>query len=178
MALDNADKAFLLNPSFSACYLRKGNSCRYLGDYDKAKIEFQKAMPSAEMINKILGGVYLAYMYFEQGKFRGAFHLVNREFEIVKSSGQDFMLPRFHIGYAKFYLQNGQPKEALDNAGRAYTIADQTDNLELLREAVYQKGLALLDLGDISQAEGTAAQLKRLIFCAEKCCISLSRRSI
>ncbi len=163
LALVEAEKAFLLDPSNTTSFLQKGLIYRYMGDPVKAEAEFQKARQSKEMIGKIAGGGYIAYLYSEQGRFGEASDLVKQDFEILKKAGQSYWIARFHLAFSRSNLQSGQPQKALNEAEQAWIIADNMENLGLMREALYQKGLALLGLGNVSEAEQTADQLKELI---------------
>jgi len=163
LALAEAEKAFLLDPSSPVSFLRKGNIYRFMGDLVKAEAEFQKARQHNEMIGKMAGGAYLGYLYSEQGRFKEAMNLSNQGFEMVKKAGLSVWIARYHLGFSRYHLRLGQPQEALNEAEKAWICADNVKNVGYLREALYQKSLALLGLDDVSEAEKTADQLKELI---------------
>jgi tetratricopeptide (TPR) repeat protein len=163
LALVEAEKAFLLDPSSLSSFLRKGLIYRYMGDPVKAEAEFQKARQNNEMIGKIAGGAYLAYLYSEQGRFSEAMSVTSQSFEMVKKAGLGYWITRYHLAFSKIHLQTGQPQKALNEAEQAFVIAANREDLENMRNALFQKGLALLGLDDVSEAEKTANQLKELI---------------
>jgi len=163
LALVEAEKAFLLDPSDPAIFLRKGAIYRYMGDPVKAETEFQKARQSSEMIGKIAGGVWLNYLYSEQGRFDESANIVNQDFEMLKKAGQGVWVARYHLGFSRAFLQRGQPQKALNEAKQAWIAADNLEHIRYKRDALHQKGLVLLSLDDVSEAEKTADQLKELI---------------
>jgi len=163
LALVEVEKAFLLDPSSVASFLWKGLIYRFMGDTVKAEVEFQKARQHNELIGKIAGGAYLAYLYSEQGRFSEAMNVTNQGFEIVKKAGLTYWITRYHLGFSRSHLRTGQPQKALNEAEQAFVLAADSEDLENMRNALYQKSLALLDLGEVSEAEKTANQLKELI---------------
>ena len=163
LALAESEKSFLLDPSAVFSILRKGLIYRFMGDFVKAEAEFQKAMQSNALMGKIAGGGYLSYLYSEYGRFSEATNRVNRYFEGLEKAGQHYWIARFHLAFSRSGLQTGQPQKALDEAALAWIVANSIDSLVLMRDALYQKGLAYLALDDVAKAEKTAVQLKEQI---------------
>ncbi len=163
LALAESEKSFLLDPSAVVSILRKGLIYRFMGDFAKAEAEFQKAMQSNALMGKIAGGGYLSYLHSEYGRFSQANNRVNQYFEGLKKAGQHYWIARYHLAFSRSGLQTGQPQKALDEAVQAWVIADNIKDLGLMRDSLYQKGLAYLALDDVAKAEKSAVQLKEHI---------------
>ncbi|MCJ7581915.1 MAG: tetratricopeptide repeat protein, partial [Candidatus Aminicenantes bacterium] len=163
LAMAEAEKAFLLDPSDSTSFIRKGEIYRYKGDSVKAEAEFQKVRQQEEFRSKLVGGVRLMYLYSELGRFDEGSDLMNQGFDMVKKAEQGMWIARFRLGFSRSDLQAGQPQKALNEAEQAWITADNLGNLEYKRDALHQKGLAQLGLDDVPEAEKTANLLKELI---------------
>jgi len=162
-ALAEAEKAFLLDPSDSTSFIRKGEIYRFMGDPVKAEAEFKRVMQQKEFRSKLQGNIWLVYLYSELGRFNESLDLLNQGFDIVKKAGQGMWIARYHIGFSRYFLQRGQPEKALNEAEQGWIIADNLKNIELERETLHQKGLAQIGLDDIAEAEKTAFLLKETI---------------
>jgi len=134
-----------------------------MGEPAKAKAEFMKARQSSEMIGKMVGGVYIAYLNSELGKFEEGSNFINQDFEMLKRAGQKVWIARYHLGFSRIFSQKGQSERALNEAEQAWIAADDLDHLEYKRGALHLKGLAQLGLNDVTEAEKTAGLLKELI---------------
>ncbi|MFC2168417.1 protein kinase [Acidobacteriota bacterium] len=163
LALAEAEKGFLLDPSYAGTFIQKGEIYRYKGDPAKAEAEFQKVRQQEEFRAQLGGTVWLMYLYLELGRLREGLDLMNWGREMVIKAGQAVWITRYHVGFSRFYSGTGQPQKALDEAEQALIIADNLKHFEFKRNAWHQKGLAQIGLGDVQAAEKTADELKEFI---------------
>jgi len=91
---------------------------------------------------------------------------------VVWEGGGREAAPYPDLSAARVYYNAGRSEEALKAAEQGYRIAEADENLAVMRNLLWAKGLAYLGLGKTTEAQETADELKALV---EK---SMNKKSI
>jgi serine/threonine protein kinase/Tfp pilus assembly protein PilF len=163
LALDEADKAFILDPGSWNNYQLKGDIFLYQGDLVQAEEEYQNMLKGREPMGQGWGRQRMSVLYKYQGKFGDALKMFEQALALARMVGQRMWEAMCHYGLADVYFASGHPEEAQRECEEALSIARETDFLSIERPALALKGHVLLDMNSISEAQRTADELKKLI---------------
>ncbi len=162
-ALDETEKAIYLNPTHYENLTIKGYIYYYRGEFVKAEEEFLKLMQTTEPAGKSTGFVNMINLKILQGKFDEATSLAKQGVEFSQKLGQKMWESLGHLGGAHFYVRSGNLEEAIKECDEAWRSAEEIGFLHGQRRALYNKGLALLKMGSVEEAQKTANDLKKMI---------------
>jgi len=163
LALAEADKAFILAPDDWNNFQLKGDIYLYQGNLIKAEEEYQNMLKGREPAGQGWGRERMSSLYKHQGKFGDALKILKQVLALAKMTGQRTWESMGHFGLASTYYSSGNPKEALEECEEALIIARETDYLGIERLLLHLKGLSLLEMNSIAEAQRTADELKTLI---------------
>jgi tetratricopeptide (TPR) repeat protein len=163
LALVEADKAFILNPTHFDNAYPKGEIYLYQGDLMKAEEEYQKLLNSREPLDYNWGLVSLLCLNLLQGKFEKVEILGRQGIEFANKVGEDVWKSRWHLFAARHYLRSGNHKRALKECDEAWNIAKETDYLSGQRRALYNKGLVFVEMKAMDEAQRAADHLKEMV---------------
>ncbi len=163
LALAEMDKAFYLNPTDSFNFIGKGDIYLFKGDLTKAEQEYQKSLKSREPADQWWGISRLSALYLLQGKFEKMEGQVKRAKELANKVGEIIWISASYIAGARFYLKSGNPEEALKECDEAWRSAVEADHLANQRDALYNKGLAFLEMKAMDEAQEAADDLREII---------------
>ncbi len=162
-ALAETEKAIYLDPTNYENLTIKGYIYYFRGEFVKAEEEFLKLMQTTEPAGKGAGFVNMFNLKILQGKFDEATSLAKQGVEFSQKLGQKLWESRGHLGGAHFYVRSGNLEEAIKECDEAWRSADEIGFLHGQRRALYNKGLALLKMGSVEEAQKTANDLKKMI---------------
>ncbi|HVG34884.1 MAG TPA: tetratricopeptide repeat protein [Pyrinomonadaceae bacterium] len=97
----------------------------------------------------------LGYLYFKSGKYKEAHEHLDRARRIVLSLKDNYLLGQFEETRARVFLCEGRNTEAEKTARAAVELLEQSDQQDLLAEALIAHGTALARLGFYSQSYAT-----------------------
>ncbi len=163
LALVEADKAFILDPTHFDNFSTKGEIYLYQGDLMKAEEEFQKLLNSREPLDYSYGLVSLLCLNLLKGKFEKVEILGRQGLEFANKVSEDVWKLQWQLGFAEYYLRSGNPEHALKECDEAWNIAEKADYISGQRRALYNKGLALLEMKSMDEAQRAADDLKEMI---------------
>jgi tetratricopeptide (TPR) repeat protein len=129
----------------------------------KAEEEYQKLLNSREPYDYSYGLVSLLCLNLLQGKFEKVEILGGQGIEFANKVGEDVWKSRWHSGFAEYYLRSGNPERALKECDEAWNIAEEADYISGQRRALYNKGLALLEMKSLDEAQRAADNLKEML---------------
>ena len=172
LALAEAEKAFALAPSDLDFHGKAGTAAMLKGDVVRAEAEFKKLSDAAFKANMPWRGRFLAVFYTSQGKYGKALEQVVLITEEIRKAGEPSWLGQFNFSASLIYHSAGKSAEALKAAEQANRIAEDAENLGLMRNTLWARGIALLGLKATAEAQRTANELKALV---EK---SMNKKSI
>jgi len=162
-AMVETDKAIYLDPTHYENHMLKGNIYYYQGDLERAEEEYQKLKLSKEPLGQNFGMVGLLFLNLSQGKFEEATHLYKQGIELTKKFGQKLWEARWHLSGSNIYRRFGYLEEALKECNEAWKIAEEIGDTQDQRGALYNKGLVLLEMGDIEEAKKAADDLNEML---------------
>jgi tetratricopeptide (TPR) repeat protein len=162
-ALAEADKAFILAPDDWNNFQLKGDIYLYQGDLKRAEEEYQNMLKGREPAGQGWGRERMSSLYVLQGKFGDALKIGKQVLALAKMTGQRAWESAGHITLASICYASGNPEEALEECEQALVIARETDFLYVERFSLHLKGLSLLEMSSIAEAQRTADELKILI---------------
>jgi serine/threonine protein kinase/Flp pilus assembly protein TadD len=172
LALEEIDKALVLNPTHWRNFRDKGDIFLCKGDVSNAEKEYKKLLSESDPVSNVWGLWKLTNFYFILGRIQESKEYMDQYIELAQKMGQ-----RVWEGY--FSLQNGLKllrvrlnEEALEKISSAQKIAIELEDWSLERQAVFAKGQALAQMGSLEEASKAAEELKEL------CEKSLNKRSI
>ncbi len=163
VALAEADKAFILTPDDWNNFELKGDIYLYQGDLVKAEEEYQNMLKRREPAGQGWGRERMSALYLHQGKFENALKMDKQLLALAKMVGQKTWESLIHYGIAAYYYISGNSGEALKECEKALNMSRETDYLATERLALSLKGIILLDMNSLAEAERTAEELKMLI---------------
>jgi serine/threonine protein kinase/Flp pilus assembly protein TadD len=163
LALVEADKAFALAPSEINIFATLGQAALLKGDFIRAEAEFQKLASAAVKANMPWRRGSLTIFYASQGKFGKALEQIALATEQARQVGEPSWLAQFNF-FGSFVLGSaGRSDDALKASEQAYRIAAEGENLSLMRNVLWGKGIAYLGMKATGQAQRTANELKTLV---------------
>jgi tetratricopeptide (TPR) repeat protein len=162
-ALAEADKAFALAPSEINVFATLGQAAMLKGDFVRAEAELQRLASAAVKANMPWRRGSLAILYAAQGKYGKALEQIALAAEQARQVGEPSWLAQFNF-FGSFVLGSaGRYDDALKASEQAYRIAAEGENLGLMRNVLWGKGVAYLGMKATGQAQRTANELKALI---------------
>ena len=162
-ALEEVEKAFLLNPTRTYFRWLKAGIFQIKGDLINAEKENLKLLELEDKINHLRGLQNLVFLYSQEGKFEKSKDFAKKGIELARELGQKLWEVEFHSQLANLYLISRNPEAALEEYNKMWKIAVEEDFLGLQRSALYGKGLAYLEIKSFDEAQRLADELKDLI---------------
>ncbi|NIN93224.1 tetratricopeptide repeat protein [bacterium] len=163
LALEEIDKAFLLDPSHYINIIRKGDIYLYKGDFVQAEKEYQKLMENELVEARAWGIVSLGVLYITQGKFRKAESVVNAGIEIVQKVGEQYAASGLHLMLAHNYRCSGDYEQSLEQTEEAWKKAVAADGRYFQIRALYHRGITYMKMKSLAEAQKTAEELKKMV---------------
>jgi tetratricopeptide (TPR) repeat protein len=163
LAMAEADKAFILTPDDWNNFQLKGDIYLYQGDLAKAEEEYQKMLKGREPAGQAWGRQRMSALSLHRGKFEYALKMDKQILALTKMAGQRTWESITHFGLASIYNILRNPKEALNECEVALHMSRETDYLNAERLALHLKGLILLDMNSVAEAQKAAVELRALI---------------
>ena len=162
-ALDEANKAFSLDPLNHWNLYLKGFIHHCKGDLVRAEKEYQKTQKTEEGMANIFAEQGLSALYLLQGKLDGSREHIKQAIEWAENLGEMEYQSWFHSYLAYLFTKSGEYDEAIDECNKAWNSAVEAEALSCKRIALYYKGLAFLEKKSMDKAKSTAGELKELI---------------
>jgi tetratricopeptide (TPR) repeat protein len=162
-ALDEADKAFALDPSDLNVYESAGDAVMLKGDFARAEAEFRKLAEAAVKSGMPWRRNALTRLYVAMGKYGKALEQLALATDEARRVGEPSWLGPFNFFATLVYNGAGRYSESLKAAEQSYRIAETSGNMSLMRYALGSKGTALLGLKSLQAAQTAADELKALI---------------
>jgi tetratricopeptide (TPR) repeat protein/tRNA A-37 threonylcarbamoyl transferase component Bud32 len=162
-ALVETEKAIYLDPTHYENLRIKGNIYYYRGELLKAEEEYLKLMQTTEPAGQSTGLANMIDLKMLQGKFDEATSLTKQGVELCQKLGQKLWESHWHLGAAQFDVRSGNLDEAIKECEEAWRISEHIGFLQGQRRALSSKGLALLKMGAVEEAQKTANDLKVMI---------------
>jgi tetratricopeptide (TPR) repeat protein len=160
LALEEADKAFLLNPRHRSSFYLRGDAYHLSGDFSKAEEEYLKILELSGDRSTHLGPkLRLAALYLAQGKIEKG----KRELEQVMNLATELNLkaPQANIqSYHSYLVSLKDPEQAIKEAEKALIGYQELDNLMGQRFNLFWKGMYHIRMGSISEAQRISNELK------------------
>ena len=162
-AMAETEKAIYLDPTHYENLAIKGDIFCYRGEFLKAEEEYLKLMQTTEPAGQATGYIRMIGLKILEGKFTEATSLFNQGIEFSQKLGQKRWELSLHLDTANFYVRSGNLKEAMEECDESWRNAEDITSPNGQRRALYIKGLALLKMGSMEEAQKTANDLKEMI---------------
>jgi tetratricopeptide (TPR) repeat protein/tRNA A-37 threonylcarbamoyl transferase component Bud32 len=163
LALEEADKAFLLNPRYRSSFYLRGDAYHLSGDFSKAEEEYLKILELSGDRSTHLGPKFrLAALYLAQGKIEKG----KKELEQVISLATELNLKAWQAGpqsYHSYLVSLKDPGQAIKESEKALIGYQELDDLYWQRFVMYWEGMYHIRLGSISKAQSISNELKDMI---------------
>ncbi len=163
LAVEEADKAFLLNPRLSGVFYLKGDTYHLMGDFIKAEEEYLKILDlSGDKSTHLAPRVRLVALYLTQGKIEKG----KRELELVMDLADELNLKAWRAGpqsYYAYFLSLKDPGGAATDLEKALTLHRELDDLDSQRLFLHWQGIMYERIGSIEKARQVANELKDMI---------------
>jgi len=163
LALEENDKALYLDPADYQNIVQKGYIFLFKGDLDRAEEEYEKLKKAGEPAALAMRIGYLSWTYLSQGRFEKSKSIIGQGIRLARMVGQSIWEALLRRSLAKVHLKSGNPEEALGECEKALNIFIEEENAFSQRRALHIKGLALLMMGSLDEAQKTANELRKLI---------------
>jgi len=157
------DKAITLDPTFDRSFLVKGDIYHTQGDLVKAEKEYEKLLEFEEKTAHLWGRDRLGALNLSRGKFAEAKKEATDGIKLAVELGERGRKADFHLNLVYMHLNSGQPEKALEDCDKALSAALELESFGLQRNALYFKGLTLLEMEALDETLKVANELKDLI---------------
>jgi tetratricopeptide (TPR) repeat protein len=131
---------------------REDYTDRAFVEYAAASYHFEQAEHKSYLANVENN---LGHLYFKVGKYKEAHEHLDRARRIVLSLKDNYTLGQFEETRARVFLSEGRNAEAEKTARASVELLEQSDQHDLLAEALITHGMALARLGFYSQSYAT-----------------------
>jgi serine/threonine protein kinase/tetratricopeptide (TPR) repeat protein len=163
LALQEADRAFLLEPDSSSVPTLRGDVALLAGRFGDAEKEYQKFLELADQRTRIFALAKVVILDIDEGKFGRAREQVERVMALTRDLGEE-SFQVVNLTYSGFIdLKTGRPKNALDSFTKGEALAAEQDLLPHERFLKCLEGIACVEAGLNAKAEQAAAELKGLL---------------
>jgi len=160
LALEEAEKAFLLDPSYHSNYYLKGDNYHMSGDLPKAEEEYLKSLEARE---KDLDPIRrLAALYLTQGKLGQSREQAESEIKLALELDIAIAEANSHFYMGYLYWKSGYIESSLEEADKAINSYIEHDFHSNYRRSLGRKGILLVEKGAIDEAQRLAAELNDL----------------
>ncbi len=160
LARQEIDKGVVKDPTAWVNYYATGFAALLDGDFTLAEREFSRLIAEKEIYAVSLGYDGLRNLGFAEGEFGRFSHEFVPFIERMREAGEKDNECFARRSLATVHLKSGDPQKALDECQKAWDLAVDLDYLHHLRNILYLKGRAYLDLKNIPEAEKVAEELK------------------
>ena len=163
LSLREADKGLSLSPEFFRLLRLKGGIYQCQGEFARAEQEFRKLLELEEQSAHIEGRAHLGVFYISQGRYKEAKNQAKQGIELAGGIEEKTWMLSLHHWLAYMHLNSGHFDRALEECDIAMSIAREADSGLGRINSLHLKGLAMVRMKRIQDAESTAAELKDLI---------------
>ena len=163
LALEEAEKSFLLDPRSYQNLLLKGDIYYLSGKPGEAESEYLKIFEVGDLIAQFQARFRLASLHISQGKFAQARSDIEQIAKKAEEAGVKLYESWAHWWIGFIYLKSGYPEKALAEIELAMKGAVEMEEISGQRYSLLFKGLSYIQLKSRSEAQNTAAELKKLI---------------
>jgi tetratricopeptide (TPR) repeat protein len=163
LSMAEAEKAFYLNPTHYANFLRKGDIYLYQGDLLNAEEEYKNILNLREPAGQAFGRRGLGHLYLTQGKFQRVKSISQQSLELAERTRQILWEITMRLGIAGVYISSGDLADAVAECDKILKMAVEADYLAGQRNALYMKAHALIQMKSMDLAQKTADELKEKI---------------
>jgi serine/threonine protein kinase/Tfp pilus assembly protein PilF len=159
-ALEEAEKAFLLDPSYHRNYYLKGDIYHMMGDLPKAEEEYLKSLEARE---KDLDPIArLAALYLTQGKLEKSREQAESAIKLAQELNNTIAEANSHFYLGYLYWKSGNIEGSLKEADKAINFYIEHDFHSNYRRSLGRKGILLVEKGTIDEAQRLATELNDL----------------
>ena len=163
LALAEAEKSFFLNPTDYYNYVLRGDVYLLRGDLEKAEEEYRKPLDLDEQIAHVTGSWRLSCLALQRGRFEEVKMLAKQGIELAEKTGQKTWGRNIRRFLAHAHLKSGNSEEALKECEKAWDLSVEMGSLRFQRQTLLDKGMALLEMKSIGQAQNVADELKLMV---------------
>jgi serine/threonine protein kinase/Tfp pilus assembly protein PilF len=162
-ALQEADKAVLLDPKYMNRFYLRGDIFHLSGKFEEAEKEYLKILEMGDKSYHLGSRWRQAALYVTQGKFQKAKDELKLVMELADEFNEKSMKldAIFYAAYIDFRLKDLD--KSLKETEEAIKGWVEFDNLAWQRFALSWKGTLLLEMGQVGEAQKTAIELRDLI---------------
>jgi len=157
------DRPISLDPTFYGYFRAKGDIYHMQGDLAKAEKEYEKLFELEEKTAHRSGKDRLGALNVSKGKLTEAKKQATDGIKLAEELGEKGWKAGFHLNLVYAHLSSGQPEIALEECDKALSAALELESFGWQRGALYFKGLTLLEMGALDEAQRAANDLKELI---------------
>jgi tetratricopeptide (TPR) repeat protein len=162
LALQEVDKALILNPTHFLNFRNKGDIFLCKGDMSNAEKEYKKLLSESYPVSNVWGLTRLANFYFILGRIEDSKEYMERSIEQAQKVGQKVWEEYFSLNVGNKLLSVRNHEEALEKISIAQKIAVELEDWNLERLALFSKGRTLASMGSLEEAHKLAEELKKL----------------
>jgi len=168
LGLEEASKAFSLNPTNPDNLSMKGNIYLLKGDFVRAEAEYRKLKEKGDQELTIAGRLKLRDLFLAQGRYEEAIGQLKLGTEQARKLGDMQWEKFFHNDLFYLLCKLGNYEEALDELDESWKLALKLRKLYAweVRDKIYnlyRKGLIYLEMKSGENVQKTADELKDLI---------------
>ncbi|MCX6577608.1 MAG: protein kinase [Candidatus Aminicenantes bacterium] len=163
LALKEVDKAFLISPDQYANLIVKGDVQLLQGDFIEAEKDYRKLFGFIEKPAQLEGRFGLMDLCMSQGRLNQAKEEAKRGIELCLELDDKWSESNLHWSLGYIYIKIGDPAAAITELEKARSVAEKEGGIVLKIYALHLKGLALLEMRSVPEAQALAVEIKKLV---------------
>ena len=163
LALEEANKAFSLDPLSWDNRLYTWDLYFFTGDLEKAEEESRKLLEKKESVAKIIGNWFKATLALHQGQFEQTKQIIQQNLKAAERLGQNVWARTSYSALAGIELGTGNLERALDELEKHWQSAVEDKDFSDQRQNLYTKAQVYIAMESLDKAQDTADDLKGMI---------------
>jgi len=156
LALQEVDKALVLNPTHNQNFRIKGNIFLCKGNMLDAEREYRKLLSESDPVSNFYGLLNLTNFNFILGRIEDSKEYMEQHTELVQQVGQRVWEGYTSLRQGNKLLRLRRHEEALRKINTAQKFAVELEDWNLERQAVFAKGRILAQMGSFEEAHKAA----------------------
>ncbi len=161
LALQEMDKAFLLDPTNPETIRLKGNIYFSMGDLKRAEEEYLKLLKEKEPGN-IWGYNRLKFLYQHQGRYKDSKDQLGQALDIANKYDQDVWIRSIYRQLSILDSLTGHYAKALEELDDAWTSAVKDEDVSAKRNILFAKTRTYLEMKQPDNAQKTADEHRKM----------------
>jgi serine/threonine protein kinase/Tfp pilus assembly protein PilF len=163
LALVECGKAISLYPNNINYEIQKSRIAQCQGDLQAAEEIYREVLESKELGYHLYTRIVLGTLHFLKGQYSEGVNQFDKAVDLAEKLEDKWWEATCRTMLALAHLKTGNPKKALQEVETAWEAGVEQESLNWQERALFVKGLALVGMNALTEAESTAEELREFI---------------